>query len=74
MITMLEPTVIIGSRHIEGHVIRRDTHAGTYEEINSPVTTLVEKHAQHALLNRKPPSNLDRLWNQKRVANDACTA
>lgn len=68
MIEMFEPTVIISSRHKPGHIIRRDTELGTYEEINSPVTTLVELHAQRALLKAKQPSEskLDRLWNQKR--------
>lgn len=56
-------TVIIGIRHPIDHVVRRDTERGTYEEINSPITTLVELHTQRALF-RPPPSNLDRLWNQ----------
>lgn len=65
MIVMHEPRLVIGSRYTTKHIIRRDTEAGTFEEVNCRMDTLVALHAQRALF--KPlPSNLDRLWNQKR--------
>lgn len=57
---------LISTRHKTGHIIRRDTELGTYEEINSPLATLTELQVQRALL-CPAPSNLDLLWNQKRT-------
>jgi hypothetical protein len=67
MIELIEPKSVspIASRWKEGHVIRQDRETGTYEEINSPIYSRAEVHVQAALF-RPAPSNLDRLWNQKR--------
>lgn len=73
-IEMFEPPVQISSRYISYHVVRRDTHEGSFEEFNSPLSTLEDQHVQHALLNRAAPSNIDLLWNQKRVTRDECLA
>lgn len=44
----------IGTRYTRHHVIRRDTTAGTYEEVNSPLETRTERAAQLALLAKQP--------------------
>jgi hypothetical protein len=41
---------IIGTRWQEGHVLRRDTSTGFYEEINPPMRTHCERFVQQALL------------------------
>ena len=67
-ITMIEPKCAspIANRWKPGHVLRQDRETGTYEEINSPIYSRAEVYIQQALL-RPAPSNLDRLWNQKRT-------
>jgi hypothetical protein len=55
----------VASRWKPGHVVRRDTEAGLFVEINSPVSTRTELHVQTALLKPRP-ANLDLLWNQIR--------
>lgn len=49
----VEPKVRIGERWVPEHVVRRDTKAGIYEEINSPMYKASEGEIQAALL--KPP-------------------
>jgi hypothetical protein len=44
----------LSSRWKPGHVVRRDTGAGTYEEINSPMYDNAEIKVQRALLARPP--------------------
>jgi hypothetical protein len=67
MIEMFEPKPAspIANRWKPGHVIRQDRESGAYEELNSPIYSRAEVIVQEALL-RPAPSNLDRLWNQKR--------
>ena len=43
----------ISSRWAPGHRTRIDTEAGTFEEVNSPLTSSTEAHVQAALLHRK---------------------
>ena len=43
----------ISSRWAPGHRTRIDTEAGTFEEVNSPLTSSTEAHVQAALLSRK---------------------
>lgn len=42
--------VAIGSRYQRGHIIRIDTVAGTFEELNSPGDCAAEYFVQMALL------------------------
>lgn len=42
----------IGGRYTRDHVVRRDTQAGTFEEINSPMVSSTERNTQSALLRR----------------------
>ena len=44
----------ISSRWAPGHRTRIDTEAGTFEEVNSPITSSTEADVQAALLSRKP--------------------
>ncbi len=46
--------VALGHRWTPQHVIRIDTLAGFYEEINSPVYARAEREVQRALLPQKP--------------------
>lgn len=60
----------ISSRWEPGHVTRIDTEAGTFEEVNSPLTSSTEAHVQAALLHRKPSGYPWQWW----VAVIACGA
>jgi len=44
---------LIGARWKPGHVVRRDTEAGTFCEINSPIYTRTEILVQRALLRNR---------------------
>ena len=46
--------VSIGSRWKPGHVVRIDTEAGTFEEVNAPLASSTEAYVQAALLAPKP--------------------
>ncbi len=41
---------VIGARWKPGHIIRRDTETGTFEEVNSPLESRTELVAQRALI------------------------
>ncbi len=47
-------SAVIGLRWKPGHVMRRDTESGHYEEVNSPSDSNTERLIQRALLPRKP--------------------
>lgn len=54
--------VAIGSRWQPGHVVRIDTRAGTFEEINPPCDRDDERRLQTALLKPEPvPATLAQL-------------
>lgn len=40
----------ISSRWKPGHIVRHDSEAGTYEEINPPLHTPTEHSVQHAFI------------------------
>ena len=54
--------VHIGARWAPGFVERRDTQAGTFEAINSPLATLAEAQVQRALL-----TPIRSAWKARRV-------
>lgn len=49
-------SAVIGSRWLPGHVERRDTSTGFYEQINSPMTSRAELDIQRALLRKTKPT------------------
>lgn len=44
----------VGARYVKANVVRRDTLAGFFEELNSPLTSRSEAHVQRALLTQPP--------------------
>lgn len=52
----------ISSRWEPGHRTRIDTEAGTFEEVNSPLTSSTEAHVQAALLHHKSPGYPWQWW------------
>jgi hypothetical protein len=51
----------LGSRYTSGHIVRRDSATGVYEELNSPLYSATERSVQRALLQPQGRSLLSRL-------------